>query len=59
MSLKKLGVALLAVFVMGAIVANSAYAENEYVDGGQFYQNETTKIVAPLKAPPCQEAPPS
>ena len=32
MSLKKLGVALLAVFVMGAIVANSAYSRNEYVD---------------------------
>jgi hypothetical protein len=30
MSLKKLGVALLAVFVMGAIVANSAYAENNW-----------------------------
>ena len=48
MSLKKLGVALLAVFVMGAIVANSAYAENEYVAGGQFYKNETTKITSPL-----------
>jgi hypothetical protein len=30
MSLKKLGVALLAVFAMGAIVANSAYAENNW-----------------------------
>ena len=30
MSLKKLGIALLAVFVMGAFVANSAYAENNW-----------------------------
>ena len=38
MNLKKIGVALLAVFVMGAIVANSAYAENEYSGtGGQWY----------------------
>ena len=38
MSLKKLGVALLAVVVMGAIVANSAYAENEFKEmSAQFY----------------------
>ena len=38
MSLKKLGVALLVVFMLGAIAANSAFAENEFSEtGGQWY----------------------
>jgi hypothetical protein len=38
MSLKKLGMALLAVVVLGAIAANSAFAANEYSEtGGQWY----------------------
>ena len=38
MSLKKLGVALLAVFVLGAIAANSAFAAAEYKEtGGAWY----------------------
>jgi hypothetical protein len=42
MSLKKLGVTLLAVFVMGAIVANSAYAENNWsATTGSWYTGES------------------
>ena len=40
MSLKKLGVALLVVFMLGAIAANSAFAENEWRsenEKGQWY----------------------
>jgi hypothetical protein len=38
MSLKKLGVALLAVFVLGAIAANSAFAKEEFKETtGQWY----------------------
>ena len=38
MSSKKLGVALLAIFVLGAVMANSAFAENEFSEtGAQFY----------------------
>jgi hypothetical protein len=38
MSFKKLGVALLAVVVLGAVMANSAFAENEFNEtGGQWY----------------------
>ena len=38
MSFKKLGVALLAVFALGAIMASSAFAENEFsATGGQWY----------------------
>lgn len=36
MSLKKLGVALLAVVVLGAIMANSAFAENSFKGGGTW-----------------------
>jgi hypothetical protein len=36
MSLKKFGVALLTVFVLGAIAANSAFATNAFVGGGTW-----------------------
>ncbi len=36
MSFKKLGMALLAVVVLGAIMANSAFAENSFVAGGSW-----------------------
>jgi hypothetical protein len=48
MSLKKLGVALLAVFVLGAIAANSAFAAAEWrAPGGQWYTGASpgTKLV--------------
>lgn len=52
MNLKRLGVALLAVVVLGAIMASSAYAENEFSEpGGQWYTKSggvETKLGATL-----------
>ena len=49
MSLKKLGVALFAIFVLGAVMANSAFAENEFSEtGGQWYTGASPGTKLPV-----------
>ena len=49
MRFKKIGAALLAVFVMGAFVANSAYAENEFSEtGGSWYTGASPGTKLPV-----------
>jgi hypothetical protein len=52
MSFKKLGVALLAVVVLGAVMANSAFAENEFKEPatGTWFVNGTKLPVGTHKA---------
>ena len=65
MSLKKLGIALLAVFMLGAVMANSAFAENEFSEtGASFTQNLNPEFLksclwATQTTSPCREGRPS